>query len=288
MSLADPMQKLQDWITQQWVILRGQKVDMENHNWLMGPIGNLETVNKDYIHQLIKKENLIIDKESTTQGLIPSINKLYLSDEQHSLLSQKVIDFYEKTTNYNLNFSIQWYTIFQSFGFLLKKLFSHRLNQLNIPTYNIQKSESITSEIITLLDIETKQIKYVFWLRTIESTGQTIYSGVYGICQLPSGLYCVKAVFPLPNGNATVIMTPRVGANGELILNSSGQKFGDAGFYFLLKDYKGGYWSKYIRSFRDELVIRELKNNLVAQQTMTLWNFKVLKFSYEIQKNNMQ
>lgn len=284
MSLAYPMQMIQDWITQQWVILSGRKIEAKNYDWLMGPIGNLEVINKTYIDQLAEKENLIIDKESETQGLIPSMDQLSLTPAQYALLSDKVIDFYEKTSLYNLNFSVQWFTVFKGFGFLLKKLFSHRLNQLNIPLHNTRDSEAITSEIISLLDKDTKQVKYVFWLRTIEATGQTVYSGVYGICRLPSGIHCVKAVFPLPNGNATVIMTPKIGDNGELILDSSGQRFGDAGFYFLLKDYKNGYWSKYIRSFRDELIISDLKNELVAKQTLTLWNFKVLRFQYNIKQ----
>jgi hypothetical protein len=77
-------------------------------------------------------------------------------------------------------------------------------------------------------------------------------------------------------------MAPKVGVNGELVLNSSGQRFGDAGFYFLLKDSKGEHWSKYIRSFRDELIISEADKQLTATQTLTLWNLNVLKFNYEI------
>lgn len=248
----------------------------------MGPFGNLEAIDKNYIDQLAKLENLIIDTPSETHGLIPAMSQLHLSPHEYARLSPKVIDFYERTTRYNLNFSVKWNSFFKAFGFLLKKLFSARLNQLNIPNYDIQSSESITSEIVRLLDRKTNQIKYVFWLRTIASTGEGIYSGAYGICQLPCGTSCIKAVFPLPHGNATVIMTPKVGVNGELILDSSGQSFGDAGFYFLLKDSKGQHWSKYIRSFRDELIISEADKQLTAQQTLTLWNLNVLKFTYEI------
>ena len=41
---------------------------------------------------------------------------------------------------------------------------------------------------------------------------------------------CVKVVFPMPNGNATVVLRPRV-EDGALILDSGGKKFGGAGFY---------------------------------------------------------
>ncbi|WP_445432176.1 hypothetical protein [Chryseobacterium indoltheticum] len=99
---------------------------------------------------------------------------------------------------------------------------------------------------------------------------------------MPSGKTCVKAVFPLPNGNATVLMIPSVGENGELILDSSGKKFGDAGFYFLLKDSKGEYWSQFISSFRDRLIIGSENDLISAEQTLTLWHIKVLTFNYKI------
>ena len=88
-------------------------------------------------------------------------------------------------------------------------------------------------------DSKTDKVKRTIWLRTFKSTGQVVYSGVYETCTIPSGKTCIKAISPLPNGNATVILTPRVGKHGELILDSSGQRIGDSGFYFLLKDSKG-------------------------------------------------
>jgi hypothetical protein len=41
---------------------------------------------------------------------------------------------------------------------------------------------------------------------------------------------CVKAVFPMPDGNATVILRP-VNDGSGLRLTSVGSGFGDAGFY---------------------------------------------------------
>ena len=55
-------------------------------------------------------------------------------------------------------------------------------------------------------------------------------------------------MFPFPNGNATVILQPSVGDNGELILKSAEKKIGDSGFYFLLKDKNGNLWTKYVKS----------------------------------------
>lgn len=283
MGFAYPMQKFQDWLTQQWVIFRGRKIDPKDFEWLVGPFGNQENIGDGFINQFAERENLIIERGQKSQGLIPDIKTLNLSAECLSNLSGDVISFYEKTSDYDLNFTVSWNLVFKFFGVLLNQLFSNRINQLNIPTTNIA-SENLQSEIITLLDPETKQVKYTFWYRTIQSSGKVIYSGVYSTCRLASGKTCIKAVFPLPNGNATVIMLPHVEKNGHLILDSSGKRFGDAGFYFLLKDSKGKYWSQYIRSFRDRLIIGSSNNQISAEQTLTLWHQKVLRFNYNIKK----
>lgn len=282
MRFAYPMQKVQDWITQQWVIARGREIEPEAHPWLMGPFGNLEPIGTDFISRFAEKEGLVVQKEGAKRGIIPSIGLLNLPVADLVRLSPAVVGFYENTRCYNLNFSVTWNPLFKSFGGLLNRLFSRRLNQLQVPTKNIPRAEPISSEIIHLMDPVTQEVKYTFWLRALASDGPVIYSGVYGICTLPSGATCIKAVFPLPNGNATVLMKPSVGLKGELILDSSGNRFGDAGFYFLLKDGGGRYHAQFVRSFRDHLVIGVQNNVIVAQQLLTLWRQKVLQFNYEI------
>lgn len=282
MSLAYPKQKFQDWFTQQWAILWGIKIDPEAVPWLMGPFGSLGSIGGDFINQLAKDEGLIFEENLTSKGLISSINELNLSNIELAQLSSKVIDFYENTANYNLSIALNWNPVFKVFGILVNKLFSNRIGQLNIPGHNIKSPKSIENEIITLLDPVSKEVKYTIWFRTFKSTGQVLYSGVYNTCTLPSGKTCVKAVFPLPNGNATVIMSPSVGANGELQLHSSGKKFGDPGFYFLLNDSEGNSWAHYISSFRDQLNVFSHNGIIFAEQTLTLWHHRALRFNYKI------
>jgi hypothetical protein len=282
MGLAYRKQKWQDWFTQQWAILWGKKVNPGDTPWLIGPFGELNGIGEHVIEQLAHKENLIIERNAKS-GLIASINQLNLPAKELSGLSQQVVDFYENTAEYELQMSVKWNSFFKPLGLLVNKLFSNRINQLNIPTENIDDNELMMSEIISLRHRGTQETVYTIWLRTIKSTGRVIYSGVYGTCVLPSGLSCIKAVFPLPQGNATVIMKPFVGINGELILDGSGRKFGGPGFYFVLKDAKGNYWSQYIASFRDELIIGTNNNGgLAAKQTLSLWGKKVLQLSYTI------
>jgi hypothetical protein len=282
MNLAHPMQKFQDWFTQQWVILWGKRVKPETVPWLIGPFGNLGVIADSFVNPLASEEGLIVERNST-RGLIPSLSKLNLSDVELARLSQSIINFYENTANYTLSITVHWNPLFKIFGVLVNTLFSHRINQLNIPTHNIKDSEAIQSEIIKLSHPETKEVKYTIWFRKITSTGKVIYSGVYSTCTLPNGETCVKAVFPLPKGNATVIMSATVGAKGDLQLHSSGKKFGDPGFYFTLHDSKGNLWVQYIRSFRDQLIVSGNSEHISAEQTLTLWHQRVVRFNYDIQ-----
>lgn len=282
MNFARPKQTFQDWFTQQWVILWGKKILPEETTWLMGPFGNVNGIGEDFIYQLAEKEQLLVQRETKDKGLLPSITQLNLKEDDLARLSSKVIQFYETTARYSLQLKVNWNPFFKFFGVLVNKLFSKRINQLNIPTKTIADESALKSEIITLADPKTNELVYTIWFRTVKATGQVIYSGIYGTCTLPSGETCVKAVFPLPNGNATVIMNPKVVANGALTLDSSGKKFGDAGFYFCLKDANGNYWSQFVRSFRDRLTIGEENHQLTAKQTLTLWHLRALTFTYKI------
>lgn len=284
MNLADTMQKFQDWFTQQWVIICGRKIKPSENTWLFGTFGEVSGIGEKFIHQLAEKEDLTIIIKSNSKGLLDSISSLNLSENEIKKLSKNVIDFYEKTSEYKLQLNVKWNPIFKIFGYVVNRLFSQRINQLNIPTNNIQSSEKLTSEIIELVAKNTNEVKYTIWLRKFQSTGKVIYSGIYTTCLLPSGITCVKAIFPLPKGNATVILKPSVGEKNELILNSSGNKFGDAGFYFLLNDSKGNCWSKYIKSFTDKLIVSDENEKLKAKQTLKLWRLKVARFEYEMKK----
>lgn len=279
-------QNFQDWVTQQWVIRFGKKINPNQSKWLLGPFGQTDGIGEKFIQQLAEKENLIIDKSNPKKGLLQSINQLNLAEEELINLSKEVIDFYENTGNYNLDLNVKWNPYFRMFGGLLKILFSNRIEQLNIPMDNRENSKKLKSEIIQLIDKKSQTVKRIVWLRTFIESKQVVYSGVYETCIIPSGETCIKAVFPLPNGSATVILLPSVGKNGELILTSSGKKMGDSGFYFLLEDSQKNIWAKFIKSFKDELVVRLKNEKITAKQTLTLWNLKVLTFTYNIQKLN--
>jgi len=286
MAFAPIKQNFQDWITQQWVILFGKKINRKEYQWLLGPFGKTDGIGLKFIQQLAKGENLRIDNKQVDKGLLHSISQFNLPENERKKLSKNVIDFYENTSNYDFDLSVKWNPVFKIFGGLLKDLFSNRIQQLNIPMGSNKDSEVLQSKIIHLIDDQKNEVKRTIWLRTFENSSQVVYSGVYEVCTLPNGTNCIKAIFPLPNGSATVILKPAVGENGELILNSSGKKIGDSGFYFLLNDAKGNLWTKFISSFKDTLVVSSNNGKVIAIQTLTLWNLRVLQFTYNIKKKS--
>lgn len=284
MSIAYPIQKIQDWITQQWVILTGRRISERTESWLIGPMGDLGNIGDGFIEALANSEGLLIRSEEANLGLIESFDELKLSKLEMSRIAPEVIDFYENTSNYNLRLSVSWNPFFQFFGRLLSLLFSRRINQLNVPLKNVKKSGNITSRIVKLVDPKTEHLKYTIWHRTFADGKKVLYSGVYSVGVDRSGNSCVKAVFPLPKGNATVLMRPCVGEKGELILGSNGKQFGDAGFYFLLNDAKNNLRSNFIPAFTDDLSVFVSSGKLRATQVLKLWGKRVLQFDYELLK----
>ncbi|PCJ58589.1 MAG: hypothetical protein COA79_12570 [Planctomycetota bacterium] len=286
MNFAYPSQRFQDWISQQWCIWRGKKIDPDQTDWLMGPFGNTDSIADDFFSKLALDENLEIKRNVKDGGILSSINDLELSDPEYKRLSPNISSFYENTSLYDLDLSIKWNPFYRIFGGLINYLYSNRLKQLNLPLDQSEVSAGINSEVITLSEPKTGNIKYTIWYRTLKSNGRVLYSGIYTTCRIPSGKVCIKVIFPLPRGNATIIMSPTVGPNGELFLMSSGKKYGDPGFYFLLNDSKGGHWAQYVHSFRENLnVFVDESGTLRAKHSITLWKQRVLDIYYKMFKS---
>lgn len=278
-----PSQRLQDYLSQRWVMMRGRQINPRDTSWLMGPFGEVDRIGDVYVQRLADEENLVVERHTSGAGLMDSFDALALDVASRARLRPEITGFYERTADHDLEVWSEWNPLFCACGGALRWLYSRRLQQLNVPLRPLETSRGIASQIMKLRDQRTGETRYTVWYRVLKATGEVIYSGVYGTCTLPDGRTCVKVVFPLPRGNATVLMASDVNDRGELDLVSSGDGFGSPGFYFLLRDKRGRHWSQYIRSFRerihvymdDELVLR-------TDHTLTLWKRRVLQLHYKI------
>ena len=283
MRFAYPSQKLQDWLSQQWCICTGRRVDPSEISWLMGPYGNVDVIEDRYVDLLASKESLEIRKNKSGFGLLDSIDDLNLAESDAATLRNEIVEFYEKTLNYEFEVWSQWCQFFRPFGGLISRLYSRRLQQLNLPLNPLDTAPGIRSQIYKLVNPKTESVKYTIWYRHLKLNQQVIYSGVYSHCTIPDGRTCLKVVFPLPRGNATVIMSVAVTQDGSLRLVSEGKEFGDPGFYFLLEDSRGNHWARYIPSFHESITVYvDNEHILRANHILNLWGTKALQIHYKV------
>ena len=281
MEFQYPSQRLQDWLSQRWVMARGRRVDPREIAWLFGPFGDVDVIADHYIERLASEERLAVERDAHGAGLLDSIEDLLGPDAAR--LDHRIRGFYERTSDHALEVWSQWSPLFRPFAVLINRLYSRRLHQLNLPLKPLDTSRGITSEVVKLREPATGRARYTVWFRRLRSTGQVVYSGIYAAGRLPSGERCAKIVFPLPRGNATVIMRPAVTAPGGLELISSGARFGDHGFYFLLRDKRRRHWAQYIRSFRERIHVYVDEDGVLrTDHTLSLWGRRALTLHYKI------
>lgn len=277
---------LQDWTTQLWVKAMGRRVDGPSHDWLLGPIGSTDKIKDTFIEILCKKDKLIVRKNENDFGLTNSVREWDLNTNDYERLNKKVVDFYENTINYNFEMWSSWCGIFYPFGKLLNLIFSRRLQQLNLPLKPLDSSRGIQSNIIKLFPEKSSVASWTIWYRILKSKNDVIYSGVYSTAFLETiKRNCLKVIFPLPNGNATVIMQISVLDDGSLLLESKGRKFGDPGFYFTLTNHKGKYWAKYVKAMHETIKVFEDEEGVLrADHFLKIWGMYFLKLHYKMTK----
>jgi hypothetical protein len=269
------LENLLDKTTQLWVKMTGKRIDPDNYSWLTGPIGDSDRIGEKFIEKLANENDLKIVTNPKDAGLIESIRELGFTETELHLLKPEIIDFYEKTSNYDLEFWSEWCGFFRPFGWLLSILFSKRLQQLNLPLSSMDSSKGINSQILKLRSNE--KTVWTIWYRILKSNKRVIYSGIYTTCEptnYPTPL--LKVIFPLPNGNASVIMTKKVEADGSLLLSSDGRKFGQHGFYFYLTNKNGKHWAKYVRPMHESIKVYVDEEDIMRADNNL--NFYVLRF----------
>lgn len=282
--LSHPLENLLDKTTQLWVKLTGRKIDPEKYAWLTGPIGDGDKIGNVFFSRMAKEQNLEITYNEPNAGLFESFQELRLTEADQKKLKPEIVDFYEHTSDYDFEFWSEWTGVFKPFGSLLSVLFSKRLQQLNLPLSPLDSSRGINSQIIKLK--KNNQSIWTIWYRTLKSNNRVIYSGIYTTCSpLHFNSPLLKVVFPLPNGNASVIMTKKIEADGSLLLSSDGKKFGENGFYFYLTDRKGTHWAKYVKSMHEWIrVYVDEENILRADHNLDFHNMRFLNLHYKMTK----
>jgi hypothetical protein len=211
-----------------WLFGRARKRD--DMQWLAGPIGG-KTIGDAAYREVCDAEGLSIERKAKDGGLVPSFEQLRSPSFDPSKVHPLVREFYEHTTAFAMDVWSRTYFPANIGMWLLVKTISRQVNQLNFPLSPLDTAHGMVSEIISMRRPDGT-VRYTGWFRTLAKGDNVLYTGFYMTETSPTlGVPCVKVVFPMPNGNATVILKPEVAPDGALILDSSGRTFGDAGFY---------------------------------------------------------
>ncbi len=273
----------QDRVTQTWVRYFGRKVTFENDPWIFGPTDNR-------MYRNISLEKMPADASgyeiSPSEGIIDSIADFGLDSSELQRIHPVILDFYTRTSAFNMDMCFHWHNLFRPVAFVMKLLFSKRLQQLNIPVISSDELLKTHSFIMRINDRE-RDMSHNLWVRKFINAREVIFSGVYSVASTIKKQHMIKVQFPLPNGNATVFLEKKVMEDGNLELSSKGRLFGDSGFYFFLKG-KDGYYAKYIKSMHEKLILTVQDDTSTIKGTHEFFFYKArfLTIDYTLRKKN--
>jgi hypothetical protein len=275
-----------DWVTQLWVAATGKKVTLAEHPWLSGPVGDTRRIGGDCFRDIASREGLSVLDGPSSRGILPDFGVLAGPELRPSAVAASVRHFYEHTAAYELDAWAEWCGAFRPFGWLLAVLFSRRLQQLNVPLSGLDTSRGLSNSVWHIIEANAQAPRYIVWVRHLVGSGDTLYAGSYGPCLVPGWASpCLKVAFPLPNGNALVIMKPVLHEDGSLSLVSSGRRFGDPGFYFTVRRDDGTLFARHVRTMRETIrVYTSSAHEARADHILTIWGLVFLRLHYRLRR----
>ncbi len=276
---------LSDWVTQKWVRATGRRILLDEYRWLDGPAGGTRQIGTQFFENYASAHNLEMVRNGK-RGLIPDLS--CLGEACIAKVSIKVREFYEKTSCFTLDSWSEWRWFFRPFGKALSVIFSRRLQQLNVPLSPLDSAKGMTSVVLQMRNPHSGSIAQTAWIRELHATKNVLYAGSYSVCLVPGHPDpCVKVVFPLPNGNAIVVMKVEPREDGSLALKSRGENFGDPGFYFVVHEGGGSAWARYVRSLKEEIHVYAAETGSVrADHTLWIWGARFLRLHYRMLNGN--
>ncbi|HEX2618514.1 MAG TPA: hypothetical protein VHL11_00170 [Phototrophicaceae bacterium] len=271
-----------EWAIQQWIKRTGKLVKIEDVPWLVGPVGT-STIGSEVYETYAKMTGANITVNSLDSGLLPDFHRLDGKNFVADQVDHEIQVFYERTVDYTIDVWSQWAGILQPFARILIAFVSRNIQQLNLPLSSLETSRGISSDIIGIDQKDPAKSLYTGWLRKLRSNGTIIYAGFYTTC-IPSAYPdpCVKVVFPLPGGSATVILSPQNQVDGSFKLVSAGTGFGTPGYYRIHQVSESTIRVKYLSLKESIHVYRDEQNTLRTDHIFMFWGLKFLTLHYKI------
>jgi hypothetical protein len=232
-----------DAVAQTWMKASSRRVPRQSVPWLLGPTAGSDVVG----HGWVEAAAAALGGRTSTgpdHGLLPHFEQLAGDAFDPSLVDSRIVDFYEHTSMWGLDLWSEWSPVAWPFGRAITALWSHRLQQLSLPMRPLDVSFGMDSTVVHIHDA-AGEVTSSAWLRTMRKTGETTYSGQYGVTTLPGSRQpSVRVAFPLPLGWLPVLLRPSVDPDGSFHLRSpigrfgrpvDGQQGGTDGAYLVLQ-----------------------------------------------------
>jgi hypothetical protein len=270
-----------EWVIYSLIFIFGRRVNVASVPWLVGPFGSSRIGALSY-EETASAEGLSLERQAGAGGLIPDFGVLASDAFDVHAVDQRIRAFYEGTAGYSLDTWATTYFPAKLALWLLVQTISRRVDQLNFPLDGLEMAHGMTSEIV-LLRRPDGRVKYTGWFRCMRNTGRSIYTGFYMTESVPERAgACVKVVFPMPSGNATVILRPENADNGGLKLVSVGSRFGDVGFYRVQEVRPQVLRAWRIRSLHEQFHLYIKDEVLHCEHDIRFLGLRVLSLHYRI------
>jgi hypothetical protein len=267
------------------IALFGRTCRWSDVPWLAGPLGDAVIGDAPY-QAVAEREGLSVERRARDGGLVPDFTMLQGDGCDARTLHPAIRDFYEHTASYAMDVWSQTYFPASVALWLLVTTISRQVNQLNFPLSPLDAAHGMTSEIISMRKPDGS-VRYTGWFRTLAGAARVLYTGFYMVERVPAeSNACVKVVFPMPHGNATVVLRPSIGADGSLVLDSSGGSFGGAGFYRV--DARGDASARvwHIRTLKERFhVFVDEQGVMRCDHAVRFLGLPVLRLHYKIFKS---
>jgi hypothetical protein len=251
--------------------------------WLEGPVGGAVIGDSPY-RETAEREGLSVERNARDGGLIPDFGALTSDGFDPARAHPLVREFYEHTTRFAFDVWSRTYFPTKIGLWLLVTTIARQVNQLNFPLSPLDTARGIGSEII-LMRRGDGSVRYTGWFRTlVGEEARVLYTGFYMTSRVPDEPGpCVKVVFPMPNGNATVILRAKLDETGALILDSSGTRFGEAGFYRVQGRGNGRARIWRIKTLREHFrVFVDEAGVLRCDHSVRFWGLPCLTLHYKM------
>lgn len=270
------------WFIALLIWIFGRTYREEEIEWLAGPVGGDYIGDRPY-EETAEAEGLTLERGAREGGLVPDFDALAGPGFEPSAVDSRIRDFYEGTAGYRLDTWSTTYFPARLPLWLLVTTISRRVDQLNFPLEGLDTAYGMTSEIV-LLRRGDGAVKYTGWYRKLKKTGRSIYTGFYTTREIPgSETPCVKVIFPMPKGNATVLLRPENDPDGGFRLESAGGGLGDAGFYRIARRRDGRLRVWLIKTLKERFQIYVDEDGVVrCDHHVRFLGLPVLSLHYRI------